>query len=78
MCDVFSILKNIRMRNVDRVIIVTLRQVKFHQLKVIMPRNIDILVITESKLNNTFPMAEFFINGISCIEKVEIGMEMGF
>ena len=74
MCDVFSKLKNIRMRNVDRVIIATLnmervRQVKFDQLKVIMMGTIDILVITESKLDNTFPIAEFCIKGYKLYRK---------
>ena len=68
MSDVFSTLRNIRIKNVDRVIITTLnmervRKEKFDQLKVIMDGNIDILVITESKLCNTFPLAHFAIDG---------------
>ncbi len=55
-------------KNVDRVIIATLnmeriRKEKFDALKVIMDGNIDILVITESKLVDTFPAGEFFIDG---------------
>ena len=40
-----------------------IRKEKFDQLKVIMDGNIDILVITESKLDDTFPAGEFFIDG---------------
>ena len=50
--------------NMERV-----RKEKFEQLKVIIQENIDILVITESKLNNTFPMGQFAINGYKLYRK---------
>ena len=64
MDDVFSILKNIRTKNIDRVIIATLnverlRQNKFDQLCLLVVGTIDILVLTETKLDDTFSMNQF-------------------
>ena len=52
----------------DRVIIATLntermRKEKLDQLKVIIDGNINIHVITESKLDNTLPAGDFVIDG---------------
>ena len=38
---------------------------KYDQLKSMITGNIDILVITETKLNYTFPQSQFFIEGYS-------------
>ena len=38
---------------------------KFEQLKLLVPGNIDVLVITETKLDDTFPTAQFSIDGFS-------------
>ena len=38
---------------------------KFDQLKALVTGNIDILVITESKLDSSFPNAQFMIDGFS-------------
>ena len=38
---------------------------KFDQLKLLVERNIDVLVITESKLDETFPTKQFCMDGYS-------------
>ena len=64
-----SILRKIRVKNVNRVIIGTLNinslAPKFESLKEIIGNNIDILTIQETKLDSSFPSAQFLINGYS-------------
>ena len=59
----------IRLSNVNRVIIGNLNinslTSKFDQLKEIVLKYIDILVITETKLDDTFPNAQFLVPGFS-------------
>ena len=38
---------------------------KFERLKDIVMQHIDILVLTETKLDDTFPAAQFLVNGFS-------------
>ena len=38
---------------------------KFEQMKDIVMQHIDILVLTETKLDDTFPTAQFLVNGFS-------------
>ena len=45
------------------------RQYKYDQLKIVIQGNVDILVITESKLDITFPMGQFVINGYRLYRK---------
>ena len=40
-------------------------QIKFEQLKDIVIQYIDILVVTETILDDTFPTAQFLVNGFS-------------
>ena len=62
-------IKNLRLSNLNRVIIGNLNisslTNKFDQLKEIVIEYIDILVITETKLDNTFPNAQFLVPGFS-------------
>ena len=64
-----TFLRNIRIKNVNRVIVATLNinsiRNKFDQLKLSIMGNVDILVITETKLDGTFPTAMFMIDGYS-------------
>ena len=64
-----NILKKIRVKNVNKVIIGTLNinslAPKFELLKEIIGKNIDILTIQETKLDSSFPSGQFFINGYS-------------
>ena len=65
--DVLQELKEIRRKNINRIIIAHLNinslANKFDQLKLIIQDNIDILVIGETKLDDTFPNNQFNIEG---------------
>ena len=67
--DPYKTLKSIRVSNVDRLIIGQLNinslRNKFESLKLIVKGNLDILIITESKLDETFPVNQFIIEGFS-------------
>ena len=62
-------IKKLRIRNPNKIIIGNLNinslPNKFEQLKDIVMQHIDILVLTETKLDDTFPMAQFLVNGFS-------------
>ena len=64
--NVFDILRKIRNKNVNKVVFATLNvnslPNKFDQVKTFIQGNIDILIITESKLNETFPLGQFCID----------------
>ena len=63
------VLKNIRMSNINRLVIgqwnINSIRNKFQTLKAIMSGNLDILVITESKLDESFPIVQFIMEGYS-------------
>ena len=65
--EAMNILREIRVRNVNKVIIGTLNinslPPKFEQLMLIIGNCIDILVIQETKLDPSFPDEQFVING---------------
>ena len=65
--DVFNKLRNIRLNNIDRIIIANLNinaiSSKFEQLKYIIKENVDILVITETKTDESHQ--GFHIDGYS-------------
>ena len=64
---IFTSLRNIRIANLNNVIIAQLNinslRNKFHALKEMINSNIDILVLTETKLDGTFPRSQFRIPG---------------
>ena len=67
--DVYKTINNLRIKNISKIIIATLNvnsiRGKFEQLKTIISGNIDILVITESKIDESFPSAQFLLDGFS-------------
>ena len=67
--DVTNILKDIRIKNVNRLIIGNLNinsiPNKFDQLKAVIPGYIDILVLVETKVDVFFPESQFIIEGYS-------------
>ena len=67
--DAFSILKSLRSKNIDKIVIAQLNinplRNKFDQLVSIIQGNVDILVITETKLDETFPISQFVIDEYS-------------
>ena len=62
-------LRILRMKNVNRLIIGNLNinsiSNKFDQLKLFVQGKVDILVVTEPKLDSTFPISQFVIDGYS-------------
>ena len=64
-----SVLKEIRLKNVDRLIIAHLNinsiRNKFEALSSFVTDNIDILLISETKIDSTFPDGQFLITGFS-------------
>ena len=68
-CDTHLLLKNLKLKNTNRLIVGQLKinsvVRKLDQLKVLLVNNIDILVITETKIDSSFPNAQFRIDGFS-------------
>ena len=65
----YSILKDLKINNLNRIVcahldINSIRN-KFEQLKSMIIGIVDILIITETKLDETFPHAQFFMGGFS-------------
>ena len=64
-----STLSNLRLKNYNKVIIgnININSIgnKFEQLKKLMKDNIDILVITETKIDDSFTTAQLMIDGYS-------------
>ena len=62
-------MKNLRLKNVNKTIKgqVNVNYVlsKFNQLKELVLKDVDILVIYETKLDETFPSSQFHMNGFS-------------
>ena len=67
--EAFSELRHLRLKNIGKVIIGNLNinsiKNKFDQLKCIINDNIDILIVTETKLDGSFPTGQFKIDGFS-------------
>lgn len=65
--DAFSILRNIRVKNVNKLMIGCLNinslASKFDILKEIIGNHLDILVLVETKLDTSFPTEQFLITG---------------
>ena len=65
--EIFQDLRNLRLKNMGRVIVANLNinsiRNKFDQLKAIINENVDILIITETKIDDSFPDAQFKIDG---------------
>ena len=68
-CDAPLILRNLKLKNINRLVLAHLNinslSAKFDQLKLLIGKNIDILVLTETKIDNSFPSAQFRIEGFS-------------
>ena len=67
--DPSTILKKLRISNVERIIIGHLNinsiRNKLEALSAIVTGNLDILLISETKIDNTFPDSQFLIDGFS-------------
>ena len=62
-------MKQLRIGNINRIVHAQLNfnsiRNKFDQLKCLVNGNVNIPIITETKLNNKFPEAQFFIDGFT-------------
>ena len=62
-----NLLKHIRVSNINKLVIAQLNinslRNKYEDLKAIIFDNIDILIINETKLDNSFPTQQFLIEG---------------
>ena len=67
--DPYLTLKQLKINNVNRIVCAQLNinsiRNKFDQLKYLISGNVDVLIITETKLNDTFPESQFFIEGFT-------------
>ena len=79
--DPKNILNTLRISNVNRLIVGHLNinslRNKIQDLQEIIKGNIDILVITETKLDETFPTAQFNIDGYSTPFRKDRDLNMG-
>ena len=68
-CDTHLLLENLKLKNTNRLIVGQLKinsiVRKLDHLKVLLVNNIDILVLTETKIDSSFPNAQFRIDGFS-------------
>ena len=68
-------MKNSCLRNVNKVIIGNLNvnslQNKFDQLREIVLKYVDVLVITETKLDDTFLKSQFLVTGFSVLYRLD-------
>ena len=62
-------LQNLRLKNVDKIILghININSIrnKFHLLADMIRGRVDILLISETKLDSTFPSPQFFLQGYS-------------
>ena len=67
--NVNKLLKNLKITNLKKIVIANLNinsiANKFDQLKTIINNHLDILVLVETKLDDTFPISQFIIQGFS-------------
>ena len=68
-CNVNSVLRHFRLNHPQQIIIGHLNinsiRNKFNLMKTILTRDIDILMITKTKLDDSFPVSQFEIDGFS-------------
>ena len=73
--DYLSLLNKIRIENINNVIVGNLNinslPRKFDDLKVLVTGMVDILIITEATLDNTFPVCQLHIDGYSKLYKLD-------
>ena len=62
-------MRKFRLSNVNKVIVGNINinslSAKFDQVKKVILKHVDILVITETKLDDTFPLAQLYVDGFS-------------
>ena len=65
-----DMLHKLRIQNLGRIVIGSLNVNslvgKFDELKIKVKGKVDILILTETKLDHSFPTAQFYIEGYKC------------
>ena len=68
-CDTPLLLRNVKLKNTNRLILghLNINSIvgKFDNFKVLIENNIDVLVLTETKIDTSFPNTQFRIDGFS-------------
>ena len=76
-----DILQKVRIKNVNRIVIGSLNinslPNKFDELKEVIGRNLDILTIQETKLDSSFPLQQFVIEGYSAPYRLDRNRDGG-
>ena len=80
-CNTFSILSGLKLKIVNRLVIGHLNMNslpgKFHQLKIVIKNNIDILIVTENKIHLSFSSSQFMIEGFSVLFRFDRNRSLG-
>ena len=79
--NAYDVLRKIRIKNVNRIVIGSLNinslPNKFDQLKEVIGKHLDIIIIQETKLDSSFPPQQFIIEGYSEPYRVDRNREGG-
>ena len=74
-------MKNLRLKNVNKIIIgqININSIssKFNQLKELVLKHVDILVVCETKLDETFPSSQFHMDGFSLPHRLDRNRNRG-
>ena len=74
-CDTPLLLRNLKLKNTNRLILghLNINSIvgKFDHFKVLIENNIDTLVLTETKIDASFPNAQFRIDGFSAHFRID-------
>ena len=66
-CNFENVLKNLRKKNMHKIVVgqININSIrnKFDHLMAAVSGNIDILLIIETKIDSTFPLNQFYLNG---------------
>ena len=75
-CDIPLLLKNLKLKNASRLISghLNINSIvgKFDYLKVLIENNIDILVLTETKIDSSFSNAQIRVDGFSAPFRLDL------
>ena len=67
--DPTKFLKSLKIRNINRLVIAQLNinsiRNKFDALRILIQGNLDVIIITETKLDESFPTEQFYIEGFN-------------
>ena len=79
--DISQILKGLRLSNPKNVILSYLNvnsiRNKFENLREIIKQNVDVLAVAETKIDASFPSAQFFLEGYHSPYRLDISRKSG-